>query len=442
MSIAHSEIGMITKPCSQDVHYPDSSTLDKVKKILSQLPPLVTHYEIENLKQQLAEAAQAKRFLLQGGDCAETFAECSSEKITNQLRILLQMSVILIHGLKKPVIRVGRIAGQYAKPRSQLTETQHDKTLPSYRGDIINDKKFNDKARIPDPYRMLTAYQHSAQTLNYLRALTNGGFADITHPELWNLDFAKNSTMAAEYQKIVSHIQSSLKFIEAISNEPDTLRRVDFFTSHEALLLPYEGSFTRQHENRKYYNLSCHLPWIGMRTAQLDHAHVDFFSKIANPIAVKVGPAATPDWLKQLIKILNPHNEPGRLTLITRFGVNKVKELLPKLIKAANSTGIGVLWSCDPMHGNTKTTAEGIKTRHFDDILQELHQTYQIHLQCNSHLGGVHFELTGENVTECTGGARGLKDADLKNAYKSLVDPRLNYEQALEMAMLLANTTP
>lgn len=427
-----------SKPCSQQPNYPQPEVLESTVLQLNQLPPLVTPLEIRQLSEQLAQAATQKRFLLQGGDCAESFAECKVDTVTDKLKILLQMSLILIHGLRKPLIRVGRVAGQYAKPRSQDTETCDGKTLPSYRGDIVNAPEFNQASRTPDPKRLLTGYHHAAMTLNYLRALVDSGFADLRHPEYWDLDFVKHSPLADEYHKIADTIRDGLNFLGAISGtESAHIYRADFFTSHEALLLPYEQALTRQDEDGLWYNLSTHFPWIGVRTAKLDEGHVEYMRGIANPIGLKIGPNMDEAWISELIETLNPNNTPGRLTLIHRLGAEKVGDLLPRIIEIVQKTGIQVLWSCDPMHGNTKSTQDGTKTRYFDDIVSELKQSFAIHQQCNSHLGGVHFEMTGEDVTECVGGARGLTEGDLRHAYKSLVDPRLNYEQALEIAMLI-----
>lgn len=422
----------------QQVLYPSPAEVDIVLKELMVLPPLVTIAEIEQLKAQLALAEQGRCFLLQGGDCAERFVDCNEKTITNKIRILLQMSLILIHGLKKPVVRVGRMAGQYAKPRSTENESRDQLTLPVFRGDLINDPHFSLPARTPDPWRMLQGYQYSAITLNYIRALTAGGFADLLHSDNWELEFAKNAPYVEEYHHIVKELKASLTFMQTIHAIPEALRHVDFYISHEALHLPYEQALTRQEENNHWYNLSTHFPWIGMRTAQADGGHIEYLRGIHNPIALKVGPSVTPAALQEIIPILNPNHEHGRLTLITRLGAQHIEQKLPVLLEAVHETGIPVLWSSDPMHGNTITTSEGIKTRKFDDILSELKQAFAIHHRYGSHLGGVHFELTGDNVTECIGGARGLTEADLDRAYETLVDPRLNYEQALEMALLIA----
>jgi len=429
------------KPCGQLLEYPSPDEVNASMRELSQLPPLVTPMEITHLKAQLAKASRGEAFLLQGGDCAESFANCRSTPIINKLKILLQMSLILIHGLKKPVIRVGRIAGQYAKPRSEPLETRNGVTLPTYRGDLINRPGFTKEERIPDPRAMIEGYHYSAVTLNYIRGLVGSGFADLQHPEYWDLDFVKHSELADEYHTLVKSIGETLTFIKTISGvQASRLNSVDFFTSHEALNLYYEQPLTRKHSDHRYYDLSTHFPWIGMRTAELDGAHVEFFRGIANPVAVKIGPKTDPKELLALIHILNPEDEPGRLTLTVRLGAKNVSNLLPRLIEAVQKEKKNVLWSCDPMHGNTGKTAEGIKTRHFDDILSELTDTFRLHKEMGSHLGGVHFELTGENVTECIGGARGLSESDLTIAYESLCDPRLNYEQALEMAMLIVKS--
>jgi 3-deoxy-7-phosphoheptulonate synthase len=423
----------------QAATYPDEGQLQKAVDKLSTLPPLVTSGEIKKLKSQLAMAATGQAFILQGGDCAESFAECQSNGIANKLKILLQMSLILLHGLHKPIIRLGRIAGQYAKPRSANFETKNGIELPSYRGDLVNCPEFTKEKRIPNPKRLLQGYSCSAMTLNFIRGLVAGGFADLHNTKQWDLSFFEHSEMADEFHAVVQNIEDTLDFLDSINGlKASNLNRIDFFTSHEALHLHYEQALTRKVKDGLWYDLSTHFPWIGMRTATLDSAHIEYFKGINNPIGIKVGPSANPDWLKQIIETLNPENEAGRLTLITRFGCEKILESLPPLIEAANKTGITVVWSCDPMHGNTHATEDGIKTRHFDDILTELRRAFKIHQEMDSHLGGVHFELTGDNVTECIGGARGLDAQDLKHAYKSLVDPRLNYEQSLEMAIQIA----
>jgi 3-deoxy-7-phosphoheptulonate synthase len=407
---------------------------------LACLPPLVTSWEVELLKNQIAEAARGKRFLLQGGDCAEQFDECTADIITNKLKILLQMSLVLVQGSKKPVTRVGRFAGQYAKPRSEPLETRDGVTLPSYRGDLINRPGFTEAERAPHPELLLRAYERSAATLNFIRALVKGGFADLHHPEYWDLDFAQHSPLAGQYRDIANRVVEGLQFMENVVNiRAGEMQSVDFFTSHEGLHLIYEEAQTRRVPRREgWYNLSTHFPWIGMRTADPAGAHVEYFRGIANPIALKVGPATTPAVVSQLLDVLHPDDEPGRLTLIHRFGHKAIAEGLPAIIETVRASGKTVLWCCDPMHGNTRQAAGGTKTRHFDEILSELEQAFAIHRAWGSYLGGVHFELTGDDVTECLGGARNLRDADLQRAFHSEVDPRLNYEQSLEMAMLVA----
>jgi 3-deoxy-7-phosphoheptulonate synthase len=431
-------------PAAHQPPWPDEAQLAEATGELAAMPPLVTSWEIETLKGQLAQAARGERFLLQGGDCAETFAECTSDIIANKLKILLQMSLILVHGTGRRVIRVGRFAGQYAKPRSNNHETRDDVTLPSFFGDNVNRPAFDEASRRPDPWRLLRGYERSALTLNFIRALVGGGFADLHHPEYWDLEFVKHADMGDDYRAIIREISSGLSFMETLSGEQASdLSRVDFFTSHEGLLLNYEAALTRLVPRRDgHYLLSTHFPWIGMRTACPDSAHVAFFKAIRNPLAVKVGPRLPvgdmATWIKKLIAALHPDDEPGRLTLIHRFGAEHTATYLPALIKAVQKTGRTVLFVCDPMHGNTRTTADGLKTRRFEDILLELEQSIEIHNHCDSIFGGVHFELTGDDVTECTGGARGLRDQDLHTAYRTIVDPRLNAEQSLELAMLIA----
>jgi len=419
--------------------YPDEQAFESALAELHALPPLVTSWEILALKQHLAEAQEGRRFLLQGGDCAESFAECSSEVISNRLKVLLQMSLVLVHGLRRPVIRIGRFAGQYAKPRSADTETIGDVTLPSYRGDIVNAPEFTADARTPDPRRMIKAHARSAMTMNFVRALIDGGFADLHHPEYWDLGWVGHSPLAEDYQRMVAGVGDAVRFMETLSgSEVHNLNRVDFYTSHEALLLPYEEAQTRQVPRQwGWFNLSTHFPWLGMRTAALDGAHVEYFRGIRNPVGLKVGPSVTPDQLLRLVDALNPDDEPGRLTLIHRMGAAHVAAKLPPLLEAVRREGRRVLWICDPMHGNTEATLNGYKTRRFANIRSELEQSFELHAAAGTRLGGVHLELTGEDVTECLGGARELTESDLARAYRSTVDPRLNYEQALEVAMLI-----
>jgi 3-deoxy-7-phosphoheptulonate synthase len=429
-----------TREAAQQPTYPDPVKLEQAVSRLSRLPPIVTSWEVEVLKDKLAAAQRGEAFLLQGGDCAENLDDCTSDDIVQKLKILLQMSLVMLVGLRKPIIRVGRMAGQYAKPRSADLETRNGESLPSYRGDLINRSPFTAADRVPDPELMLRGYERAALTLNFVRSLLDGGFADLHHPENWDLKFVGESARAAEYHKLVKSVSDSLEFFEAITGEPlHRTHRVDFYASHEGLHLPYEQAQTRFLPHRqRWYNLTTHYPWIGMRTADLRGAHVEFFRGIANPIAVKIGTGTTDEHLQGLIHVLNPNNEPGRLTFITRFGAKNIGTHLPRAIRTVRQTGSRVLWVCDPMHGNTESTAEGIKTRRFDNILSELRDAFRIHEEMGSILGGVHLELTGENVTECIGGARGRKESDLARAYKSQVDPRLNYEQAMEIAMLFA----
>lgn len=434
-------------PVRQSPPYPDAEALATVTQELRRLPPLVTETEIDSLQSQLAEAAAGRRFLLQGGDCAESFADCTSERITSKLKILLQMSLVLLHGLNVPIIRVGRIAGQYAKPRSDDSETRDGLTLPSYRGDLINAAEFSLAARTPDPQRLLTGYSLASLTLNYIRALTESGFADLAEAEHWNLDFMADSPRAAEYRQIVEEVRRAFALLQSAAGRPASDRSRLFpaqevFTCHEALHLHYESALTRraklsQDPHGRWYNLSTHMPWVGMRTADRHGAHIEYLRGISNPVAVKIGPGMAPDELRALCERLNPGRIPGRLTLIHRFGRTRISQYLPGLIEAVRQEGQPVLWCCDPMHGNTQLTATGVKTRRFDDILGELEQAFAIHRGLGSVLGGVHFELTGEAVTECLGGARGLAETDLERAYESLVDPRLNGEQALEMALAI-----
>jgi 3-deoxy-7-phosphoheptulonate synthase len=423
----------------QQANYPDQAALQATLDELSSLPPLVTSWEILSLREQIAQAQAGNRFFLQGGDCAESFSECNSEVITNRLKVLLQMSLALTHGLQKPVVRVGRFAGQYAKPRSSDVETRDGVTLPSYRGDLVNSVEFTPQARQPDPRRLIKGHASSSMTMNFVRALVDGGFADLHHPEYWNLSWVQHSPLADEFQRLADSLGRAVNFMETISGRrAGSLKRVDFYTSHEALHLHYEQAVTRKVPRQQgWFNLATHFPWIGMRTADVDGAHVEYFRGIRNPVGVKLGPGADAVQLQQLLKILNPESETGRIVLIHRMGASQIEAKLPPLIRAVQDADSPVLWVCDPMHGNTETTASGIKTRRFRNIMSEMETAIELHHQHDSHLGGAHLELTGENVTECTGGARNLDEADLKRAYKSIVDPRLNYEQALELAMLI-----
>jgi 3-deoxy-7-phosphoheptulonate synthase len=419
--------------------YASETELDRVVEHISKLPPLVTSWEVNALQQQLAEAARGERFLLQGGDCAESFDQCDSATITNKLKILLQMSLVLTHGGKR-IIRVGRFAGQYAKPRSDDVETRDGVALPTWRGDLINRPDFTAEARTPDPWLMLRGYERAGLTLNFIRSLVSRGFTDPYRLDYWDLDFVGHSPMAEEYRRVARSVGESLRFMENILGvHPGELRWIDFFTSHEGLLLPYEQAQTRRVPRREgWYNLATHFPWIGVRTSDPDGAHVEYFRGIRNPIGVKVGPSTSPATLARLLEILNPRDEPGHLTLIHRFGAGRIAACLPPLIEVVRQSGRTVLWCCDPMHGNTRVTADGVKTRYFEEILGEIAQAFDIHDANGSSLGGVHIELTGEDVTECIGGARKLSEADLGRSYLSSLDPRLNYEQAIETALFIA----
>ncbi len=426
-------------PALQQPQYADAARLARVLDELARLPPIVVSWEVDQLKDELAAAQRGERFLLQGGDCAEGFSDCDSDTIARKLKILLQMSVVLLHGLKKPVIRVGRIAGQFTKPRSADVETRDGVTLPSYRGDLVNRAAFTASDREPDPELLLRGYERAALTLNFVRALVDGGFADMHHPEYWDLGFLQHAKLKDAYRKIIDSISDSLDFYAAISGSPvHEASQVRFYSSHEGLHLLYEQAQTRYLKRRqRWYNLSTHMPWIGMRTAIPGGAHVEYFRGIANPIGIKVGEGMDAATLGELVRILNPDDEPGRLTLIHRLGANRIEGALPALLRAVRESGRKVLWVCDPMHGNTETTPQGVKTRRFENILSEVESAFRIHQDGGSVLGGVHFELTGDDVTECTGGARGLSNSDLARAYHTTVDPRLNYEQSLELAMLI-----
>ncbi|MCL4108835.1 UNVERIFIED_CONTAM: hypothetical protein GTU68_050459 [Idotea baltica] len=428
------------RPAKQQPTYADPEAVDSVIRHLGELPPLVTAWEIDKLRGQMADVANGKAFLLQGGDCSESFHDCNANTILRKLKVLIQMSLVLICGSRQKIVRVGRIAGQYAKPRSADLETKNGIELPSYRGDIVNRSAFTPEDRIPNPQLMLRAYERSALTINYIRALTEGGFADLHHPENWDLEFVRNTPGSRKYQTLLESLSDSIRFMEVVGGgELDQLTRVDFFTSHEALLLTYEQALTRTDQRQKgYYNLSTHLPWIGDRTRDIDGAHVEYFRGIRNPIAVKVGNTMAADQLLDLIKVLNPENTPGRLTLIHRFGSEMIASRLPQLATAVKNAGRNVVWCCDPMHGNTQATRNGYKTRSFDNITSEIISAFRIHQEAGTRLGGIHLELTGEDVTECIGGPAELTEADLERDYRSQVDPRLNYEQAMEIAFLLS----
>jgi 3-deoxy-7-phosphoheptulonate synthase len=428
------------RPIKQQPDYPDRAALEQVLEELRRLPPLVTSWEILDLRSQLADAAAGRRFVLQAGDCAERLVNCTSARITNTLKVLLQMSLVLVVGAQRPVIRIGRFAGQYAKPRSADNETRDGVSLPSYRGDLINSPEFTAAARTPDPQLLLRGYERSSLTLNFIRALVKGGFADLHHPEYFDLDWAEHSPLADEYHRMTETIVESLRFMEHVlgvrAGETD---RIDFFTAHEALHLGYESAQTRRVPRRPgWFNLTTHFPWAGQRTNDPDGAHMEYLRGIENPVGLKVGPGTTRERVVRWLEILDPGRTPGRLTLIHRFGAARIADELPRIIEAVRAEGGQVLWICDPMHGNTRTTSAGVKTRHFEDIHAEVEQAFEIHRAMGHKLGGVHIELTGENVTECLGGARGQSEADLARAYESEVDPRLNYEQSLELAFLIA----
>jgi 3-deoxy-7-phosphoheptulonate synthase len=429
------------KPIQQVPDFPDMATLAAAEAQLATYPPLVFAGEARRLKSQLANVAAGKGFLLQGGDCAESFAEHGADTIRDFFRAFLQMAVVLTFGAQQPVVKVGRIAGQFAKPRSSNIEKQGDIELPSYRGDIINGIEFNEKARIPDPERQIMAYRQSAATLNLLRAFAMGGYANLDNVHQWMLGFIKESPQAERYRKLADRISETMDFMKAIGITPETnpnLRETDFFTSHEALLLGYEQALTRvDSTSGDWYATSGHMIWIGDRTRQADHAHIEYCRGIKNPLGLKCGPSLTADGLIELIDLLNPQNEAGRLTLICRFGHDKVAENLPRLIRAVEKEGRKVVWSCDPMHGNT-ITLNNYKTRPFERILSEVESFFQIHRAEGTHPGGIHIEMTGNDVTECTGGARALSGADLADRYHTHCDPRLNADQALELAFLLA----
>ena len=426
------------RPAQQQPKYDNPEELADALKSLSQLPPLVTAWEVDRLRGQFAAAAEGNAFVLQGGDCSESFDDCNSGTILRKLKVLIQMSLVLICGSKKRIVRVGRIAGQYAKPRSADLEKRGDLELPSYRGDIVNRSGFTPSDRRPDPQLLLRAYEYSALTINYSRALSEGGFADLHHPENWDLEFVRNTPGSRRYQQLLASLSDSIRFMEAVSaGELAQLTRVDFFTSHEGLLLQFEQALTRL-ERRGWYNLGTHMAWIGDRTRSIDGAHLEYFRGIRNPIGLKVGNSMTPDELIDVSRILNPENEPGRLPLIHRFGAEKIRTKLPVLAEAVLKSGHNVLWSCDPMHGNGQTARNGIKTRSFDDIMSEIFMAFRIHKDVGSRLSGIHLELTGEDVTECIGGPGNLSESDLTRDYRSQVDPRLNYEQAMEIAFLIA----
>lgn len=429
------------KPARQMPEYPDAAQLAAVETKLRGFPPLVFAGEARALKSSLAKVAEGKAVLLQGGDCAESFAEFGANNIRDSFKVLLQMTVVLMYGAGMPVVKVGRMAGQFAKPRSADTETQGDVTLPAYRGDIINGIEFTAATRTPDPQRMMSSYSQAAATLNLLRAFSHGGYADLHRVHGWTLGFVERSPAGEKFRELADHIDEALRFMEAcgITADVPQVREAEFFTSHEALLLPYEQALTRVDSTTgDWYDCSAHMVWIGDRTRQLDGAHVEFCRGIKNPLGLKCGPTSDPDELLRLIDILNPDNEPGRLTLIARMGADKVATKLAPLVRRVRREGRNVVWSCDPMHGNTIKSTTGYKTRPFDRILAEVRAFMEILPAEGAYAGGVHFEMTGQNVTECTGGAEAIDDQALADRYHTHCDPRLNGSQALELAFLIS----
>ncbi len=430
-----------SKPVAQVPDYPDAGALADVERQLAGFPPLVFAGEARKLKRTLAEVAKGNAFLLQGGDCAESFGEHSADNIRDFFRVFLQMAVVMTFAAASPVVKVGRIAGQFAKPRSTPTETRDGVELPSYRGDIVNGIDFDAASRIPDPRRQLEAYRQSAATLNLLRAFATGGYANLENAHRWMLGFIKDSPQSGRYQELADRITETLGFMRAIGLDPEAhqeLRQTDFYTSHEALLLGYEQAMTRiDSTSGDPYATSGHFIWIGDRTRQLDHAHVEYARGIRNPIGLKCGPSLDGDGLVRLLDRLDPQNEPGRMTLICRFGADKAKEHLPRLVRAVQRSGRTLVWSCDPMHGNT-ISAGGYKTRPFDHIMSEIRTFFEVHAAEGTIAGGIHLEMTGKDVTECTGGARAISEFDLRDRYHTYCDPRLNAEQAIEVAFLVS----
>ncbi|MEC8049445.1 MAG: 3-deoxy-7-phosphoheptulonate synthase class II [Myxococcota bacterium] len=426
------------KPIRQQPSYRDANAVAAALARVRELPPLVAHGEVDALRTRLARASRGEAFLLQGGDCAERFADCSKEPIEAKLKILLQMSLVLTWGARIPVVRVARIGGQYAKPRSKDTEVIDGVELPSFRGEHVNGIEPTLEAREPDPNRLIDTYFHSSATLNYARALLDGGFADLHNPQHWDLGYVRSDKNREAYETIRESILDALDFVESTGvSGQGAFRTVELFASHEGLLLPYEEAHTIQ-INGRWYNLGAHMLWIGDRTRQLDGAHVEYFRGIENPMGVKVGPTMQPSELVELLETLEPKNRAGRITLITRMGADKVADGLPVLIDAVERAGRQVVWSCDPMHGNTESTSSGVKTRNFDNISRELEETFRVHDEMKTILGGVHFELTGQDVTECVGGPQELSESDLSRSYETYCDPRLNYAQSMEMAFLMA----
>tara|TARA_R110001606_G_scaffold386295_1_gene550248 strand:- start:808 stop:2154 length:1347 start_codon:yes stop_codon:yes gene_type:complete len=431
------------KTALQQPVYPNAEHLAQVENTLGKMPPLVFAGEARQLKKALAQVANRQSFLLQGGDCAESFAEFHANNIRDTFKVMLQMAVVLTYAGKCPVVKVGRMAGQFAKPRSSGSEVIGGIELPSYRGDIINGIDFTEQARVPDPERLVQVYNQSASTMNLLRAFAQGGFADLHQVHQWNLDFLNTSPAGSRFQSVADKIDDALQFMEACGIGPGLaqLKETDFYTSHEALLLPYEQALTRKDSlTGEWYDCSAHMLWIGDRTRQLDGAHVEFLRGVQNPIGVKAGPTMDPEDLLRLCDVLNPNNEAGRLNIIVRMGADKVEDGMPKLIQAIQREGKQVVWSSDPMHGNTVKASTGYKTRRVDDVLREVQQFFQVHNAEGSYAGGVHFEMTGQNVTECVGGAFEVTEADLADRYHTHCDPRLNADQSLELAFMISET--
>lgn len=431
------------KTALQQPVYPDLEHLARVENTLGKMPPLVFAGEARQLKKALAQVASGQSFLLQGGDCAESFAEFHANNIRDTFKVMLQMAVVLTYAGKCPVVKVGRMAGQFAKPRSAGTEIIDGVELPSYRGDIINGIEFTEQARVPDPERLVQVYNQSASTMNLLRAFAQGGFADLHQVHQWNLDFLNASPAGSRFHSLAEKIDDAMQFMEAcgVGSGLAQLRETDFYTSHEALLLPYEQALTRKDSlTGDWYDCSAHMLWIGDRTRQLGGAHVEFLRGVKNPIGVKAGPSMDPEDLVRLCDVLNPENEPGRLNIIVRMGADKVAEGMPKLIRAIEKEGKNVVWSSDPMHGNTVKASTGYKTRRVDDVLKEVQQFFQVHNAEGTYAGGVHFEMTGQNVTECVGGSFEVTEADLADRYHTHCDPRLNADQSLELAFMISET--
>jgi 3-deoxy-7-phosphoheptulonate synthase len=424
---------------AQQPTYPDTAAVDLAVSRLRSCPPLVFAGECDELKAKIGAVARGEAFLLQGGDCAETFGGVTADNVRNKLRVLLQMAVVLTYAASVPVVKVGRIAGQYAKPRSSDTETRDGVTLPAYRGDAVNGFDFTPDARVPDPQRLVDVYNSSAATLNLVRAFVTGGYADLRQVHTWNTDFVRDSAAGQRYEQVAAEIDRALTFMKAIGADPDEFHRVDFHSSHEALILEYEHALTRiDSRTGTPYDVSGHFLWIGERTRQLDGAHVELLRHIRNPIGVKLGPGATPDDALALAGRLNPDNEPGRLTFVTRFGAGRIRDRLPHLVEKVSAAGIEVAWVCDPMHGNTFEASSGHKTRRFDDVIEEVQGFFDVHRSLGTWPGGIHVELTGDDVTECVGGGEELAEIDLAHRYESVCDPRLNRVQSLELAFLVA----